>query len=87
MVTIQLDMLYESFPEGSLVNDADVTAVSTAIFDGIGPDKLVVVQAAGPGGGNPVCNATFNNERDARRWFAIMADDNDPDWFEENVVA
>ena len=87
MVTIQLDMVYESFPEGSLVDGADVTDVNTTLVNGIGPDKLVVVMAEGLGGGNPVCNATFNNKRDARHWFAVVTDDNDPEWFEENVVA
>lgn len=86
MVTVQVDMLWESFPAEALIDGADVTAVNTTIIDGIAPDKLVVVEASGPGGGNPVCNATFKDERLARRWFAVLADDSDPDWFEENVV-
>jgi hypothetical protein len=45
-----------------------------------------VVQAVGPGGGNPFCHASFTDEALARKWFADFADDEDPAWFDENVV-
>lgn len=85
MVTIEVDLAGDSFPR-NLVDGEDATAICPVIA-GMKPDKLIVIQAFGPGGGNPFCHASFNDEKVARKWFAIVADDADPNWFNENVVA
>lgn len=85
MVTIQLDMAADFFPR-DLRDGEDATSICPPIR-GIVPDKLVVRSAVGPGGGNPDCLATFEDETKARRWFAIVADDDSPSWFDDNVVA
>ena len=87
MVTLEVDLNADIFPDSLLVDGMDVTSLPRAVVNGIAPDKLIVVTAFGPGGGNPVCHATFNDEKKAHRWFAVVADDSDPDWFEENVIA
>jgi hypothetical protein len=86
MVTIQIDLNADIFPDELLFDGADATGLPDAVVDGVGPDKLTVLIACGPGGGNPVCNASFSDEAAARAWFAFVADDDSPGWFEENVV-
>lgn len=84
MVTIQLDMAYDAFPR-DLVDGEDATDIAP-VYNGIAPDKLIVVQALGPGGGNPDCLVSFNDEKNARAWFSYFSGDDDPTWFDENVV-
>ncbi len=88
-VTIAVDLNYDTFDghEGCLVDGADITDHAGLVeYRGIVPDRLVVVQAVGPGGGNPFCHASFNDEALARKWFAAFEDDEDPTWFDENRV-
>ena len=88
-VTIAVDLSYDTFSahEAALVNGADITHLAGLVkYRGITPDRLVVVTAVGPGGGNPFCHVTFADEALARKWFAYVADDNDPAWFDENRV-
>jgi len=88
-VTVALDLSYDTFSahESALFDGADITHLGGLVaYRGIVPDRLVVVQAVGPGGGNPFCHASFVDEALARKWFAAMADDGDPAWFDENVV-
>ena len=84
MVTIAVDISADQF-NGKLIKGEDAKDIFPTIA-GIKPDKLIVHQVSGPGGGHPECLATFNDERKARSWFAIVTDDADPDWFDENVV-
>lgn len=88
-VTVALDLAYDNFSahESALVDGADITHLGGLVaYRGITPDRLTVVTAVGPGGGNPFCHASFTDEAAARKWFAAMADDGDPAWFDENVV-
>ena len=93
-VTIAVDLNYDTFDghEGCLVDGADITHLAGLVeYRGIVPDRLVVVQAVGVGGGNPFCHASFADEALARKWFAAFvaanfADDEDPAWFDENRV-
>jgi hypothetical protein len=85
MVTVEVDLAYDSFPR-DLVDGEDATSIFPPI-NGIKPDKLIIVQAVGLGGGNPECHASFNDEKMARRWFAIVTGDSDPGWFDDNTVA
>lgn len=85
MVTVAVDLAYDAFPR-DLVDGEDATSICPPI-NGIKPDKLIIVEAVGPGGGNPDCRASFNDEKTARRWFAIVTDDPDPGWFDDNTVA
>lgn len=88
-VTIAIDLSYDTFAghKAALVDGADITDHAGLVaYRGIVPDRLVVVQAVGPGGGNPFCHASFTDEVLARKWFANFADDEDPAWFDENVV-
>lgn len=88
-VTVAVDLNYDTFSahEAALVDGADITHLAGLVkYRGVTPDRLVVVTAVGPGGGNPFCHATFADEALARKWFAYVADDNDPAWFDENRV-
>ena len=88
-VTVALDLAYDNFSahESALVDGADITHLGGLVaYRGITPDRLTVVTAVGPGGGNPFCHASFTDEAAARKWFAGMADDGDPARFDENVV-
>ena len=88
-ITIALDLNFDTFSahEAALVDGADITHLAGLVkYRGITPSTLRVVKAVGAGGGNPFCHASFTNEADARKWFAYVADDNDPAWFDENRV-
>jgi hypothetical protein len=88
-ITVAVDLNFDTFSahEDELVDGADLTHLAGLVkYRGVTPDRLVVVTALGPGGGNPFCHATFTNEADARKWFAYVTDDNDPAWFDENRV-
>jgi len=93
MITVEVDLAYDSFPH-DLVDGEDATSICPRIdgwgsphVNGIKPDKLIIIKAVGPGGGNPFCHASFNDEKTARRWFAIVTDDPSAEWFLENTVA
>jgi hypothetical protein len=88
MVTVAVDLNGDSFPN-DIYDGQDVTDICPPT-SGIKPDKLIIKYACGAGGGNPDCLATFEDERKARVWFAIITDtphEVDPNWFDENVVA
>ena len=85
MVTVEVDLAYDSFPR-DLVDGEDATSICPPI-NGIKPDKLIVVEAVGPGGGNPFCRASFESELAARVWFALVTEDPSADWFEDNRVS
>jgi hypothetical protein len=88
MVTVAVDLAYDSFPR-ALVDGEDATSICPPI-NGIKPDKLIIVKAVGPmtgTSGDLACRASFNDEKTARRWFAIVTDDPDPGWFDDNTVA
>jgi hypothetical protein len=85
MVTVAVDLAYDAFPR-DLVDGEDATSICPPI-NGIKPDKLIIVKAVGLGGGNPDCRGDVDDEKTARRWFAIVTDDPDPGWFDDNTVA
>ena len=92
--TAMIAILYSKKRTAASRNDL-LRAAATELFLlaprlGVNPDKLIVVKAHGPTGGNPLtmptanCYASFNDEAMAREWFAWAADDAD---FDKNVVA
>ena len=82
---LELDIANDNFPEGFDVKDGqDVTEVlkkkprfvDGPVFPpGTPPVKATVVNAIGPGGGNPLVHIDFNNPDDARKWFYEVYED------------
>jgi hypothetical protein len=92
MITIEVDIAFESgeysdpdSPERVFTKGQDVTELAPE-YSGITPDKLIIVEPYGPGGGNPVCHASFYEESRARQWLAGLTDDDDDAFFDSFVV-
>jgi len=94
MTTIEVDIAFESgeysdpdpdSPEVAFTVGQDVTKLAPKYL-GITPDKLTIVDPYGPGGGNPICHASFYEESRARIWFAKLMDDDDDAFFDSSVV-
>ena len=88
-ITVRVDLAADAFSAhaADVVDGADITHLAHLVTArGVTPQRLTVVQAVGPGGGNPFCHASFTNEWAARQWFGCVADDDDHNWFNENRV-
>ncbi len=82
---LELDVAQDNFPaDFDVKNGQDVTEVlrqkSPFIIGpffpkGTPPVKATVVNAIGPGGGNPLVHIDFNNPDDARKWFYEVYED------------
>lgn len=87
MINVAIDLNYDHFAAlGVKLEDGMDVTQWAPVVNGIAPDLLVVTEAEGIGGGNPDCVASFVSKQAARDWFAWVSDDDDPEWFEENLV-